>query len=314
MLPRSDYGDTSFAKGELTGLFGNVLAFDYPKPTKLIEKLIEPSAGKQDDVVLDYFAGSGTTGHAVINLNRADGGRREFVLIEMGQYFDSVLKPRILKAIYSKDWRDGKPISREGSSYLIKYMTLESYEDALNNLQLRERPVAQQRLIDRSSAVREDYLLSYCLDFETSGSSSLLNLEQFQTPLDYQLVVTQGGESRSVAVDLPETFNYLLGLRVKRVRTHGGFYTVEGTTLDNKRVLIIWRSLKDPATDNEALECFFTAQGYADRPAGDAIERIYVNGDCTLLNLRPESVSWKLLLIEEEFGRLMFTEPGEGGL
>jgi adenine-specific DNA-methyltransferase len=68
-------------------------------------------------VILDFFAGSGTTGHAVIDLNREDGGGRKYILVEMGEYFETVLKPRILKVIYSKDWKDGKPVSREGTSH-----------------------------------------------------------------------------------------------------------------------------------------------------------------------------------------------------
>jgi len=298
---------------EVRELFGSGV-FSNPKPTDLIRQIAGVTRCMSGDWMLDYFAGSGTTAHAVIDLNREDGGRRKYILVEMGEYFDSVLKPRILKVIYSQDWRAGKPVSRAGSSHFLKYQVLESYEDALNNLRLREQPTAQKRLIERSSAAREDYLLSYSLDVETEGSASLLDLERFETPFDYRLIVTQGGENRSVTVDLPGTFNYLLGLKVRRERCHEGFQTVEGTDPDENRVLVIWRSLKDPETDNEALERFFTAQGYRDRSADEAINRVYVNGDCTLLNLRPEGASWKLLLIEEEFGRLMFAGNSEGGL
>lgn len=283
------YRDGRVASNLIVAMFG-AKVFPNPKDVDLTVRLLR-AIGPASELVVDVFAGSGTTGHALINLNREDGGRRKYVLVEMGEYFDSVLKPRVLKAIHSKDWRAGKPVSREGASHFLKYLTLESYEDALNNLRLRERPTAQRQLLDRVSSVREDYLLSYCLDAETDGSASLLDLERFETPFDYQLTVTQGGESRSVTVDLPETFNHLLGLRVKRVRTHGGFYTVEGIDPDDNRVLVIWRSLKDPATDNEALERFFTAQGYHDRPADEAFNLVYVNGDCTLLNLRPEGAS-----------------------
>jgi adenine-specific DNA-methyltransferase len=58
---------------------------------------------------LDYFAGSGTTGHAVINLEPQDGGRRKFILVEMGDYFDTVLLPRIKKVTFTPEWKDGKP-------------------------------------------------------------------------------------------------------------------------------------------------------------------------------------------------------------
>ena len=58
--------------------------------------------------VLDFFAGSGTTGHAVINLNREDDGQRKYVLVEIGDHFDTVLLPRMKKVVYSPDWKDGK--------------------------------------------------------------------------------------------------------------------------------------------------------------------------------------------------------------
>jgi hypothetical protein len=61
---------------------------------------------RPDALIMDYFAGSGTTAHAVINLNREDGGRRKYILVEMGEYFDTVLVPRIKKVAYSKDWKD----------------------------------------------------------------------------------------------------------------------------------------------------------------------------------------------------------------
>ena len=61
----------------------------------------------------------------------------------MGEYFDTVLKPRILKVVYAPDWRDGKPTSRDqGISQIIKVLRLESYEDTLDNLEFT-RPVAQ---------------------------------------------------------------------------------------------------------------------------------------------------------------------------
>jgi len=63
-----------------------------------------------NSICLDFFAGSGTTAHAVINLNREDGGRRKYILVEMGQYFDTVLKPRIQKVVYADTWKNGKPV------------------------------------------------------------------------------------------------------------------------------------------------------------------------------------------------------------
>jgi adenine-specific DNA-methyltransferase len=98
-------------------------------------------------VFLDYFAGSGTTGHAVINLNREDGGNRKFILVEMGNYFNTVTKPRLKKVIYAKDWKDGKPQNRNtGVPQIFKYIRLESYEDTLNNIELSRTPEQEKQL------------------------------------------------------------------------------------------------------------------------------------------------------------------------
>src|SRR5690606_2932864 len=111
--------------------------FDYPKPTELLEKLIlTKSKFISNQLILDYFAGSGTTAHATIKLNREDQGNRKYILVEMGTYFNTVTKPRIQKVIYSDNWKNGKPQDKSGISQIFKYQVLESYEDALNNLQL----------------------------------------------------------------------------------------------------------------------------------------------------------------------------------
>lgn len=79
---RKEVGDNQEAKVELKNILLNQISFDSPKPTRLIERIIQLSAGK-DDIVMDSFAGSGTTGHAVLNMNKQDGGNRRFVLVEM---------------------------------------------------------------------------------------------------------------------------------------------------------------------------------------------------------------------------------------
>jgi adenine-specific DNA-methyltransferase len=77
--PYSEVGHTDEAKKELMGLFGGRAPFDTPKPTRLIKRVLEIGAGK-DALVLDFFAGSGTTGQAVTELNAADGGTRRCIL------------------------------------------------------------------------------------------------------------------------------------------------------------------------------------------------------------------------------------------
>nr|WP_232364365.1 site-specific DNA-methyltransferase [Thermophilibacter immobilis] len=74
-----DVGHTDEAKKELKALFGGQAPFDTPKPTRLIRRVLEIGAGR-DALVLDFFAGSGTTGQAVTELNAADGGTRRCIL------------------------------------------------------------------------------------------------------------------------------------------------------------------------------------------------------------------------------------------
>jgi adenine-specific DNA-methyltransferase len=206
--------------------------FTSPKPVGLIKRVVQVGKG---EVTLDFFAGSGTTGHAVINLNREDGGRRKFILVEMADYFDTVLLPRLKKVAYSPEWKDGKPKrmataeEAERSPRIFKIIRLESYEDTLNNLRLR-RTEAQRSLFDLPRAqgperLKEQYLLRYMLDVETRGSQSLLNIAAFTDPTAYTLTVKRPGsdESQEVNVDLIETFNWLIGLTVQHLAAPQSF-------------------------------------------------------------------------------------------
>lgn len=281
------------------------LEFTNPKPVGVASYLVEIPTRTGQGVVLDFFAGSGTTGHAVINLNREDGGDRKFILIEMGEHFDTVLVPRLKKVIYSKDWKDGKPQSRNtGISHCFKILRLESYEDTLNNLRLHRSREQELALESFSPEAREDYQLGYMLDLEASGSQSLLNVSAFTDPFGYQLHVASGtaGETRPVSVDLVETFNWLLGLTVLAQGQGGGVTWVEGTNPDGEKVLVLWRNTAE--TDAEALNAWCRKQKVSVLDGEFAL--IYLNGDHFLENLRREDQTWKVRLIDEEFPKLMW--------
>lgn len=96
-----DYlGTTSSAKDEIAALFGDRTAFATPKPMKLIKEFVR-AASEKDSIVLDFFAGSGTTGHAVMDLNKEDGGSRKFILItnDENDICQNITVPRVRKAI-----------------------------------------------------------------------------------------------------------------------------------------------------------------------------------------------------------------------
>ena len=335
----------------LNDLFGMAhSSFSFPKSIHSVSECLQSITYDKKALYIDYFAGSGTTAHAVTNLNREDGGRRKYILVEMADYFDTVLVPRIKKVTFTPEWKIGKPkrpISPEEaarSPRIVKIVRLESYEDALNNLDTL-RTETQQLLLDAPEAkgvdgLREQYMLRYMLNVETRNSQSLLNVQAFTDPTAYRLKVKRPGsdEVREVNADLLETFNWLIGLTVrniaapqtfsatferdseKRLRlkdrlkldAEGRFWfrTVTGTTPDGRRTLVIWRKLSDKQEeDNLVLEEWFTRQGYSSRDS--EFDLIYVNGGNNLENLKASDDLWKVRLIEEDFHRLMFDVEGE---
>lgn len=96
--PFSETGHTDEAKKEMLSIFDGRAAFNTPKPTRLIERILHIATDK-DSIILDSFAGSGTTAHAVLNTNKTDGGNRKFILIEMGDYADNITAERVKRVI-----------------------------------------------------------------------------------------------------------------------------------------------------------------------------------------------------------------------
>ena len=275
------YNSGTHGANLLRHIIGVQNPFPYPKSIHTVTDAILVANLDDDACVLDYFAGSGTTGHAVINLNREDGGERKFILVEMGDHFDTVLVPRIKKIVFSPEWKDGRPNrastlkEKERSPRIVKIVRLESYEDTINNLIQPQTPIRGGTLgifeDENAKGLREQYVLNYMLDVETHGNPSRLNVTSFADPTSYRLKVKQLGsdESREVNVDLLETFNWLTGLAAHhiadarafeanvardpegRLRIAGDlkeqarapwwFRTVTGTMPDGRRVLVIWR-------------------------------------------------------------------------
>ena len=204
----------------LKQMFGGSSRFSFPKSLHAVFDCVYVVASDFENcTILDSFAGSGTTGHAVIDLNRSDGGSRKYVLLEMGDYFNNVLRPRMCKAVYSTKWKGGQPSTRNtGVSHCFKYFRLESYEDSLNNIEFNSSEV-RSKILEANPTLREDYVLRYWLDVESRGSESLLNVDAFKDPRSYTLKIkpSDGNSYVTQNVDLIETFNYLIGLRVRRI-------------------------------------------------------------------------------------------------
>ena len=305
------------------------------KPEALVARLYEMGSDV-GELTLDFFAGSGTA------LATAHKLGRRWIGVEAANYFDKKPLRRMKNVLFGEPRGISQKCSWKGGG-VFKYVRLESYEDALNNLETR-RTEKQQRLLDDAEAqgadgLREQYILRYMLDVETRGSQSLLNVQGFTDPTAYKLKVKRSGsdESREVNVDLLETFNWLIGLTVqhiaapqtfstvferdseKRLRLKGRitqeedgsywFRTVTGTTPDGRRALVIWRKLTgEPEQDNLVLNEWFTEQSYSAKDSD--FDLIYVNGGNNLENLKTPNDLWKVRLIEEDFHRLMFEMEG----
>lgn len=329
-----DVQTTSDATTMLLNIFGSSVSkvmIDQikPKPIQLVDRMLQLLADKRQ-IAMDFFAGSGTTAHAVILRNRKDNGKRKYVLVEMGDHFDTFLLPRIQKVVFASDWKNGQPLYTTCATggHIVKYMSLESYEDAMTNVSLRDEASTSQMFMQFG----EEYLLKYLLDLNLSGS--VLNRKAFNNPFGYKLKVTEKNETKEVTADLVETFNYLIGLKVEKMtarkcytaapdpkgdyegavkltKSASGphiFRQVEGVLPNGHRCLVIWRTFdeKNPLESNAALDAYFRHERI--NPQDSEFDVIYVNGDNNLENLRTDSETWKVRLIEPEFHDRMFEE------
>ena len=282
------YSATTYGTKLLNDILGES-RFSYPKSLHLVEDCLRYWA-PSDAVILDFFGGSGTTAHATINLNKENGGERKYILAEVAEYFDSVLKERVQKVVYSDEWKGGKPVSRQGSSHAFKYLRLESYEDALDNITFE---AADAQTIFQL----EDYVLSYMLDFETKASETLLNVAKLDAPFNYKR--RWHGKEEPISVDLPETFNYLIGLHVASRRVYenkGTRYLVYRGKVDGRETIILWRTTRGWKQEQFEADRDFVAK----HKLTEGAEDIFVNTDSFIEGARSLDPVFKRRMFNEE--------------
>lgn len=116
---REDVGDNQEAAKDLKDLFGTP-PFDTPKPVRLIKRILELSTvSDSNDIVLDFFAGSGTTAQAVMELNEVDGGMRQYICVQLSELTDEK------NGAYSEDYRTIADISKSRIEKVIEKITSE---------------------------------------------------------------------------------------------------------------------------------------------------------------------------------------------
>ncbi len=267
------------------------------QPEKLLQKIIGMSS-KEGDLALDYFLGSGTTTAVAHKL------KRKWIGIEMGEHFWSVVLPRMKKVLaydksgISKEKDVKEKYNEKTAGGFFKYQILEQYEDTLDNIELTPNEQAQ-------SLFKDVYLLKYFLDYETRESPYLLNIEHLKNPFSYKLKVNleEVGEPEEIVVDIPETFNYLLGLKAKKikVRRNGRKYLFILGEKDGKEIAIVWREYDDKWNEED----FKKDKEFIIKELESwAPYIVYVNGQSVLTpKLGKHTV--EVRYIEPEFKRLM---------
>lgn len=263
---------------------GGVVLKKGKKPEKLVDRIFE-STTQKGDLVLDYFAGSGTSGAVSLKSGR------KFINVEVNEYFDTIPLRRIKNTLHGDtsgvtdkyEWKGGG---------IVKYIRLEQYEDTLNNIELKENHHAMDVKFD------ESYILGYMLDVESR--ESLMNLTRFEHPFTPKMKITHGTVREEQYVDLPETFNYLIGLYVDRYEwPMDGMQVVSGETRRGENTLVIWRDIDsvDDATLSEYVNGREDIKKY---------RRIYVNCDNNLAATLPTTMAERVALTETEFLKKMF--------
>jgi adenine-specific DNA-methyltransferase len=294
-----DVGHNQDAVRDLQALFG-VNPFRNPKPLKLLRRILTVCPG---DLVLDYFAGSGTLGHAVIDERREGTAERRFILAEQGPHFETVLRPRLTKALHAGAWRRGKPESRKPVSGMVQLLRLETYDDALDAIEL-VRTEQQASLLESAPGVARDHFLRYLLP--TEGRAHVANTGVFAEPFSARTVATVEGVREEVSLDIPETFNWLLGLRVRRIANDDGLLAFRGLDRRGRETLVTWRD-RGSVTD-DAFETWFLSLPAHIRDG--EVSTVYVNGDTDIGRRRPDGEHWEVHLIEDAFLEMMFDEVG----
>jgi len=197
------YSANSYGSVILNNMFENT-DFQFPKSLYTVIDCIDAALNNNSTgLVLDYFAGSGTTAHAVMCLNRQDGGKRKYILVEMGDYFDTVLVPRIKKAAFSDKWKGGRAQpGGQGQPQFFKYYTLEQYEDVLRRSSYTlDRPL---RSYGSGKKFFSDYIFRADQKF-----ADVLNVGGGKISLDFDKLYSD--------IDFAQTISNLKGLPIRRI-------------------------------------------------------------------------------------------------
>jgi Adenine specific DNA methylase Mod len=262
----------------------------------LLKRVIE-GVSNENDLLIDFFLGSGTATAVAHKL------KRKWIGVEMGEHFWTVVMPRMKKVLaydktgISKEKDVKEKYNERTAGGFFKYIILEQYEDTLDNLELKESKA-------HKDFFKDDYLIKYFLEIETKGDPHLLNISMLKDPYNYKLKVnlSEVGEPKEMAVDVIETFNYLLGLKINKLmrkEREGNIYTFVLGEREGKSVAVVWRVY----SEGWAEEDYKKDRDFIEEVLKEfKPEIIYINGQHALAF---ESFKPDVWNIEPEFKRLM---------
>lgn len=224
---KSEYASANYGALELKKLFGDK-DFDFPKAKELVKDCIRVQSNNKNGIILDYFSGSGTSGHATMELNKEDNGQRKIILIELGEHFTNVILPRIKKLSFSFDWENGKAIKSDSIGGFFKYYELEQYEEALRKAKYEDK-----------GALPKDIYHQYLFFKDLKLADEVVKLDDKSKSIKVDLTKLHD------EIDIPETLSFLTGKFIKQILKDKVVFTdgseIEYANIDYKIVKpLIW--------------------------------------------------------------------------
>lgn len=234
-VSKSVFTDYSDGEKQTMAMFGKAGLFLAPKHTNFVSRFIM-QATTPFSTVVDCFGGSGSTAHAVIELNRTEKSQRKFVTVEVNRYFDTLIVPRLVKAGCSARWSNGKAIELNGAGIFMRIQRLEQYDDTLENLAI------ESNVGDSGDLFSENQSLALRYRLDQTSRSLFCGVEHFVSPFGHQLKrVEGGGDAPFRDVDLVESLAYLLGLDISRLFRETEGVVMAGRTRRGESVAVFFR-------------------------------------------------------------------------
>lgn len=210
----SRYDANEYGKKLLNNIIPNC-EFEFPKSLINVQDCIK-IASNSNSIILDFFPGSGTTAHAVFELNKnVNSSKRKYILTELGLHWQTTILPRIKKLCFASKYENGKPKDSIGISHFLKYYELEQYEETLSKIKYE----------DKNSLPTQDIYHQYLFLKDLKLAQDVVKLDEKSKSIKVDLTKLHP------AIDIPETLSHLTGKFIKQIKKDEVVFT-DGTSID----------------------------------------------------------------------------------